>query len=107
MAADAHVRALPEPVEPRALPLVLALDALDLGAVERAPAAVDELARRHAARRVVAHELGDPDRHAGLRLHAEHVLGDVGLDRGVRALYSFSVSIEVVGDDGDASSRSR
>ena len=98
--ADAHVRALPEPVEPDALPLVLALDALDLDAVERATAAVDELARRHAARGVVAHELRDADRHAGLGLHAEHVLGDVGLDERAGVVLVLGLD-EVVGDDGD------
>ena len=100
MPGDAHIRPLPELVEPGALLLVLELDALDLGAVEGAAAAVDELAGGHAARRVVAHELRDADRDAGLRLHAEHVLRDVGLDQPARVVVVLGLD-DVVGDDGD------
>ena len=100
MPADADVGALPEPAQPLALLLVLGLDALGLRAVERAPAAVDQLARGHAARRVVAHDLAEPDRDARLRLHAEDVLRDVGLDEAAGVVLVLGLD-DVIGDDGD------
>ncbi|CAH0247633.1 hypothetical protein SRABI76_03160 [Microbacterium oxydans] len=98
--ADLHVAARPERGEPFLLALELRLHSFDRDPVERAAAAVDELARRHAAGGVVADELRDADRHPGLRLHAEHVLGDVGLDQRAGVVVVLGVD-DVVGDHGD------
>ena len=83
--SDLDVRPLPEVVEPRALVGQELLEALGRRTVERATAAVEQLARRHAAGRVVRDELGQPDRLAGLGVdpvdHLGEVLGDVDLGR--------------------------
>src|SRR5690606_30215286 len=99
LAGHLDVGARPEVVEPLAMQVELRLDARLARPVERAAAAVHELARRHAARRVVRDELGEPDRPPGLRLHAEHVLGEVLVD--LRAHVPLVLGLEqVVGRDG-------
>ncbi len=73
---DLDVGACPVPVQPGALIGELLLDALLGGAIERPPAAVDQLAHRHPARRVVGGHLDDLDRLSDLGVHpVDHLAG--------------------------------
>ncbi len=85
VAAQLHVAALPELVEPLALLGEQLLDAVVLGAVERACAAVRELGGWGPFRVVVRDELGDADRIARCCPHGVHRLGQVVGDAGAHA----------------------
>ncbi len=78
VAAEFDVGAGPELVEPDALLVDDLLDAVGLGALQRARTPVGQLDRRNAVRRVVRHELGDLDRTSRRCAHREHGLGEVG-----------------------------
>src|SRR5690606_3622389 len=96
--------AVPERAQPLLLTAEQGVDTLDAHSIERAAAAVHEFARRHAPGAVVADDLADADGDARLRLHAEHVLGDVGLDERARAVLVLGLH-DVVGDHGDGHPR--